>query len=216
MNKNHIMIFAGLLLGIHLLARPAQAQTCTTQYGGQTTCTPADLVINKEVLHPTTGLFVENLGVSKGETFGPDTSVLFRLTIQNQSGETFHPVTVRDIFPPHITFESGPGTYDSGSRTLTFTLENLTAGETRRIEILGKVAGKDALATLPTVFCEVNTGKATAPARPDGDEDTAQVCIGKAELKVTELPVAGFNDLALLVPFVGIGVVGIAILKKGR
>lgn len=187
-----------------------KAQSCTTQYGGTTTCQPADLIINKEVKNPLAGVFVENLTATDA-TFSPGAEVLFRLTIKNTSGETFNPVTVKDVFPDFLSFKAGPGTYDSASRTLTFTLENLAAGESRSVEILAKVENKTASQSL---FCVTNYSAVSAPARPSGDDDSAQLCIQTQVLGVTTLPVAGFNDLWLLVPFATLGLGGLALLKK--
>lgn len=202
-------IISHLAFGIGRVA----AQSCTTQYGGATTCTPTDLTINKEVKNPITSLFVENLSTTDA-TFSPDSEILYRLTIKNGSGETFNPATVRDVFPDFVTFVAGPGSYDKASRTLTFTLENLIAGETRRIELLAKVYAKTAFPAGKSFFCVVNSASVTAPARPNGDSDTAQACIQTEVLGAKTLPVAGFNDLMILLPFAGMGLGGLALLKK--
>jgi uncharacterized repeat protein (TIGR01451 family) len=136
--------------------------------------------------------------------------VLFRLTVKNASGETFDPVTVRDTFPSEMTFISGPGTYDVGSNTLTFTLEKVVAGESRTVEILAKVksnvsSGKS---------CFVNSAHVSASARPAGADDTAQLCIQTDVLGATTLPVAGFNDLIAILPFAALGFGGITLLRR--
>ncbi len=212
MNSKHIAVFlSSLVIGIWTLVitPKALAQTCTTQYGGTTTCVPSDLTINKQVKHPTSGVFVENLGVSD-TPFGVSSDVLFRLTIRNGSGETFHPVTVKDVLPEHLTFVAGPGTFDSKTRTLTFTLTNLIAGETRTQEILTKV-----LTALPqdkSMICEQNAVEVSALNRKDND--TSQVCMASKVLGTTTLPVAGFDDLLLILPFVGTALGGLVMLKK--
>lgn len=212
MNTKHItVLLSSLVIGIWILGftPKALAQTCTTQYGGTTTCVASDLTINKQVKHPTSGVFVENLGVSD-TPFGPGSDVLFRLTIRNGSGETFNPVTVKDVLPEHLTFVSGPGTYDSSTRTLTFTLTNLIAGETRTQEIMAKV-----VSTLPqdkSMICEQNYAEVSALNRKDND--TSQVCMASKVLGSTTLPVAGFDDLLLILPFVGTAIGGLAMLRK--
>lgn len=212
MNTKHIAIsLTSLIIGIWTLgfAPKALAQSCTTQYGGTTTCVASDLTINKQVKHPTSGVFVENLGVSD-TPFGVGSDVLFRLTIRNGSGETFNPVTVKDVLPEHLTFVGGPGTYDSATRTLTFTLTNLIAGETRTQEIMAKV-----VSTLPqdkSMICEQNYGEVSALNRKDND--TSQVCMASKVLGSSTLPVAGFDDLLLILPFVGTALGGLAMLKK--
>lgn len=182
---------------------PVSAQT----YGEAPT--PTDLTINKEVRNPITGLFVDNLSVTDA-VYSLGSEVLFRLTIKNASGETFNPVTVKDVFPDQLTFVSGPGTYDSKNRALTFTLENLAAGESRTVEVLAKFATSG----ISSGTCVTNTAYVSAPARPAGDSDTAQLCVQTEVLGATTLPVAGFSDILLALPFAALGFGGIAFLRK--
>ena len=84
------------------------------------------------------------------------------------------------------------------------------AGETRTQEIMAKV-----VATLPqdkSMICEQNYGEVSALNRKDND--TAQVCMASKVLGSTTLPVAGFDDLLLVLPFVGTALGGLALLKK--
>jgi uncharacterized repeat protein (TIGR01451 family) len=209
-------IVLSLLAGLAFTAAAATAglspvfasDYCTTQYGGTETCRPSDLLINKQVQNPINGNFVENLG-SGDSTFSPGSEVLFQLTIKNVSGQTFDPVVVKDVLPSYLTFVSGPGTYDAPSRTLTFTLNNLIAGETRNIQIMAKV-----LPTTVSFVCVNNYAEARADIVGRFDSDTAQFCIQTNVLGTTTLPVAGYNDLLLLLPFAGVGLTGIALLKK--
>lgn len=190
---------------------PVYADMCTEQYGGTTTCQPSDLTINKQVYNPKGKVYVENL-TTTDPTFGPGSEVTYRLIVKNGSGETFNPVTVRDTLPNYLTFVSGPGTYDSKTRTLEFKLENVIAGESRTVEILAKVADANAFPTGKSLFCVVNVAEARALNR--FDSDSAQVCLQNGEVVKTTLPVAGFNDLMVLLPFAGIGLGGLALLKK--
>ncbi len=209
-SKHFILaVAAGLacVAGLAGVAAPVRAETCTTQYGGTTTCVPADLTINKEVRNPATNIFVENLGVSD-TLFVKDNEVLYKLTVKNTGSETLNPITVHDIFPPYLTFMSGPGTYDSDTRTLTFELDNVVAGESRSVEILAKVVE---LPSDKDVVCVVNHADAAAGGRYD--EDTAQICLGANVLGAT-LPVAGFNDLTVIVPFLAVGLGGLVLLKR--
>lgn len=189
----------------------AMAQTCTTQYGGTTTCAPTDLTVNKQVKNPVTNFFVENLSTTD-PAFSPGNEVLFKLTIKNASGETFNPVTVKDTFPSYLTFVAGPGTYDKPSNTLTFQLKNVIAGETRAIELLAKVSDKSAFPAGKSFFCVTNLANVSALNRKDSD--TAQLCIQTQIMGATTLPVAGFDDLLLLLPFAGVGLGGLALLRK--
>lgn len=214
MNKQNIFLslvtFAAGIIGIASVAAPVYADMCTTQYGGSTTCQSSDLTINKQVENPVTNVFVENL-TTTDPTFGPGASIHYRLIIKNNSGETFNPVTVKDIFPPYVTFVSGPGTYDSGNNTLTFTLNNLIAGESRTVELVGKVVDANHFAS-KSLFCVTNVANVTANNR--NDSDSAQACLQNGTVTLNNLPVAGVDDLSLLLPFMGVGLGGFALLKK--
>ena len=219
-------ILTGLacVAGLASVAARVNAQSCTTQYGGTTTCVPTDLTINKQVAQPVTDskggvtastTFVENLGVN--QAFTPGADVLFRLTVKNASADTLNPVTVKDVLPAYLAFVSGQGSYDAGSRTLTITLDNMGAGESRTVEILTKVvdatqfpANPDSIGANQNVFCTTNYAEARALDR--FDDDTAQLCFQPAQ----NLPVAGYNDLLLLLPFAGVGLSGLVLLKTKR
>ena len=208
MNTKGIVL--SVLASLVLFARPVYADMCTTQYGGETTCKPSDLTINKEVRNPSSLNFVENLSASD-PTFAPGADVLYRLIIKNTSGETFNPVYVKDVLPSFLTFVSGPGSYDSGSRTLTFELKEVYAGETRTVDIMARVNNVSSFDGKSFV-CVTNYAEAKALNR--FDSDTAQICVQNQVLGVTTLPVAGFNDYFLLLPFAGVGLTGFAMLKK--
>lgn len=193
---------------VYLLPSRASAQSCTNQYGASVACQPVDLTVNKQVKHPTSGVFVENI-VSTDTPYSPGSEVLYRLVIRNASGETHNPVTVTDQLPAELAFVAGPGTYSTPAAAggkLTFTLENIIAGQTRTQEVLVKVEAKT-----PTKCDIVNTAKVSSPARPNGDDDTVSICVSSV---APLLPVAGFNDLLFILPFVGTAIGGIALLKK--
>ncbi len=195
-----------VLASLFVFAGTVSAQNCT--YGNA--CQPVDLTVNKMVKHPVNNVFVENI-VANGPTYSPGSEVLFRIIVTNSSGETFNPVTVRDVLPEHLTFVSGPGTYNSTTRELVLTLNNLVAGETRTVEILTKVVN---VASNAVLFCEHNYVHVSAPARPNGDDDTAQVCVQTTVMGAPTLPVAGYNDLLVALPFAAAGMASIALLKK--
>jgi uncharacterized repeat protein (TIGR01451 family) len=176
---------------------------------------PKNLTVNKMVQDPRVKTFVENLGPADVESaYKPGQEVLYRLVIKNDSGETFNPVTVEDTFPTYLTFVSGPGTYDKGANRLFIKVENLIAGQSKTIDILAKVADVKDLPKDKAMFCNVkNHVHVYAPARPDGDQDDAAICIKTGPVP-TKLPVAGFNDLMLLLPFAGVGLTGIGLLRK--
>ncbi len=204
-----------VLASIVLLSSAFFAGTVHADSYGNGHEVPANLTINKEVKNPITNGFVENLG-STDPTFSPGSTVTFKLTVKNASGETFSPVEVVDQFPDYLTFieSTTPGTYDVGKRRLVMNLENLIAGESRTIEVTAKVAERSAFASDRDFFCVSNYTKATAPARPNGDDDTAELCITTRVKGAENLPVAGFNDFATILPFLSLGGIGFILLKK--
>ena len=201
-------------LALAASAQAVNAQSCTTQYGnGQygVTCVPIDVTINKQVKNPISLIFVENLGPSD-DKFSPGAEVHFKLIAHNASSQDWSKVTVRDTLPQYLTFEAGPGTYDKNSKVLTVELENLKVGESREFEFLARVDDSGAFSTDKTLFCVTNHAEVNVDGR--SDEDTAELCIQTQVLGVTTLPVAGFDSLALLIPFAGLGLTGLALIKK--
>jgi len=206
------LAFMSLLLTA--TAQAVNADSCTTQYGnGQygTTCVPTDVTINKQVKNPISLVFVENLGPTD-EKFSPGAEVHFKLIVHNASSQDWSNVTVRDTLPQYLSYVAGPGSYDTNSKVLTTDLENVKVNESREIEILAKVDGAGSFAKDKSLFCVVNHAEVKTDSRTD--EDTAQLCIQTQVLGVTTLPVAGFDSFALLIPFTGIGLTGLALLKK--
>jgi uncharacterized repeat protein (TIGR01451 family) len=183
-------------------------------YGGGST--PTDLLINKLVKNPISNVFVENLG-STDPTFSPGSNATFRLVIKNGSGETMNPVTVVDQLPSYLTFVSAtvPVTYDKGLNKVIITLNDIIAGDTRTIDLVVAVAPKASFPKGQSHFCVTNYSKVTAPARPNGDDDTAELCMTTAVGKEI-LPVAGVNDMVALIPFLSLGGIGAVLLKKKK
>lgn len=195
-------------------AKTVLADGCQNQYGGYTNCPPNDLVINKEVWQPISKSWVDNMGTAD-PVFTPGNEVRYKLTIKNNSGQTFNPVEVKDILPPYVSYVSGgpSGTsYDPATKTVIFKLENMIAGETRQFEIVAKVSDAKDFPAGRTTFCVVNTGQTKALDR--FDEDTAQMCIRTDILGTTTLPKAGFQDILMFAPFATVGFAGLALLKK--
>jgi len=211
MSKFFITLVSIVLLSSSLFATNVAADCAY----GQSCPPPVNLTINKMVENPITNVYVENLG-SSDATFSPGSNVTFHLIITNSSGETFNPVEVVDQFPNYLTYVSSSvqGTYDAGNHRLVMTLNNLIAGETRTLEVVAKVADKAQLPTDKNPLCTDNYSKVTAPARPDGDDDRAGFCISTSVGGAQNLPVAGFNDLATVIPFLSLGGIGLVLLRK--
>jgi len=186
-------VLAGAVL---LSSKPAlSAIRCETQYGGEEVCVKiGELYINKEVKNPDTGLFVDNLFLSDPDPkFTPGQEVTFRLTIKNTGHEKFDKVYVKDVLPEFVEFVSGPGSYNSASREITFDIENLEPDQTEEKEIVAKVVTADKLPA--NKYCVVNY--AEVKNDQESDKDTAQICIEKEVLGVTTIPVTGPDNLLL-------------------
>lgn len=208
--KTQIAILSLLLSSLLIAPWRIMANDCTSQYGGATTCTSTSLIINKQVQNPSTSVFVENLG-SSDAAFSVGQNVLFKIIITNNGTQALGTVTIKDVFPNELTFVGGPGTYDAGSNTLTFIESNVTAGETRTEQVLAKVSDK--VNKSRSMTCIVNTSIVSAE-NVSSTQDTAQFCIQTNVLGATTLPVAGFNQYALLIPFSILGLVGMALVLK--
>lgn len=183
---------------------------CTNQYGSSVPCQPDNLVINKQVQDPINGTFVENITSAR---FVNGNSVIFRLTVENTSGESFKEVIVEDKLPENLDYvDSDPtGSYDKTTKTVLVKLGTVPAGEKRTIFIWTKVAG-----TFPqeNTFCRDNWSKVSSPARPNGTTDTARVCITNKVLGSTSLPTAGVNDIFMMIPLLGMAGTGIVLMRK--
>ncbi len=196
---------------------------CVTQYGGSqygTQCNPNDLVINKEVQKIGANdngnpVYVENLS-TVDQQITADAYMTFRLTIKNNSNQTFSTVEVKDMFPPYMKYVSGgpSGTvYDAETRTMTTKLYDLKAGESRSLILSAQVVEEKNFPAGKSVFCVVNTAQVKSDNR--FDEDTAQVCIKTPDVKgVTTLPKAGLNDLLMFIPFALLGIAGVGLATK--
>lgn len=203
-----------------------RAEDCVTQYGGSqygTSCNPNDLVINKEVQKigehdgNNNPIYVENLSMEDNK-LQAGAYMTFRLTVKNNSNQEFDQVQVRDIFPPYMSYVSGgpSGTvYDAQSRTMTAYLDDLKAGESRVLIITAKAEEAASFPADKANFCVVNTAQVKKDDR--FDEDTAQICLKAPDVKgVTTLPKAGFNDIAMVLPFALLGITGIGLVASKR
>ena len=151
---------------------------CEPIYGGGEVCVSrGQILINKTVKNPVTNVFVDNLSLSNDPKYTANQTVEFQLTLTNTGKETLGEVTVTDTFPSFLNFESGPGTFDSNSKTLTFKIGDLKAGESRVYIVRGTVVGTNDLPSDQAVTCVVNQVKAVNPENES--TDVSQLCIEK-------------------------------------
>ena len=156
---------------------------CQPIYGGGETCPPATtLSVNKQVKDPDTGDYVDSLGLTDPR-YTPGDVVPFQITVKNTSNSDITNITVKDVFPQFVDFLSGSGTFDSGSHTLSFTIDKLSAGDIKVFFISGKVVDKASLPADEGVSCVVN--QAIATANNVQAQDNSQFCIQKEVITAT-------------------------------
>ena len=174
-------ILISLMTGIMSLslASSASASTsCQPIYGGGETCVQVgNISINKTVKNPTTGSFVDNLSVNDPK-YSPASTVNFQITVTNTGNGNISSTTVKDTFPNYVTFVSGPGSFDSNSKVLTFTVENLAAGASQIFNVSAKIVDQNSLPADQGVTCVVNQVNATSNDNQQSS-DNSQFCIEK-------------------------------------
>lgn len=164
-----------------VVAKPAQASvTCQPIYGGGQSCVSSpNILVNKTVRNPQTGQFVDNLGINDPK-FGINQDVTFQITVSNTGNSTIDRTMVKDVFPSFVTFSSGAGNFDVSNRTLSFEVDNLSAGEQRTFTIVGKTQDSGT-----GVTCVVNQAIAQIMSTNETSQDNAQLCIEKGAVTTT-------------------------------
>ncbi len=185
---------------------------CVPVYGGGVQCPRVgQVLLDKTVRNPSTGIFVDNLGLSDPK-YRPQWTATFRVTVKNSGDQTLNKVTVVDKLPQFVDFMSGPGSYDSKNRTLTWEVNNLAGGASQVFEIKARVVHVAVLPSDKSVVCPVNVVDAKSNGQTDRDE--SQFCIQK-ELVVPQVPTAGPEHWLLsLAGLSTIGVIGIFLKRK--
>lgn len=162
---------------------------CTPIYGGGQTCPPpGDISIDKTVQNPENGVFVNNLTVNDPK-YSPNQSVSFKVIVTNTTSTKISKVTINDVFPSYLTFESGLGSYDSGKNTLTFSFDNLNSGQSRTFDLKAKVTDSANIPFTNGVVCVVNQVIGTTSDNKTA-QDNSQLCIQKQTVTKGGLPVA--------------------------
>lgn len=206
--------FLFALAVVPVFADYGETPTCTNQYGNTVECPPNRIVVNKKVRQANDGsVFVENI-TSTDPAYSPNAEIEYDVAVTNTSNVNFPIVTVIDILPSQVTFVSGPGTYEAAANKLTYEISNLNAGQTVHNRIL--VKAKDSSVFPNDITCEIiNKVTATGPGG-QSDEDTASLCVQTNVLGATTLPVAGFEEYTMILPFIAMAVIGFGILAKEK
>lgn len=211
-------LFLGLTLALLLLSSSVNGANadCSTVYGGGTVCNYA-FKIEKFVQTPGKGggNFVENLN-SDGPKYSPNQNVSFHLTVTNTGSNTIPTITIVDTFPQFTSFVSGPGSFDTNNKTLTFSISNLGAGQSSTYTVVGKVGDTKVLPN-NSVVCLLNQVVGT-DNNGVSNSDSSQFCVQKKVApvlpapKVVKTPPTGpeMLPLAMLLP----GALGGFMLRK--
>lgn len=210
---------------------------CQPIYGGGQTCiTSTNIAINKTVQCPSlqkdtrclqNGQFVNNLSINDPR-FVANQDVTFQIVVTNTGSTNLDKVVVKDIFPQFINFVSGPGNFDQNSKTLTFELNNLAAGESRPSTIVGRVSTDKELVIGNGVSCVVNQATAQIVSNGQMSQDNSQLCIQKGAAPTTKgglpvLPAPTMTttpptgpEMAVLPLLSGSGILGYFLRRKSK
>jgi uncharacterized repeat protein (TIGR01451 family) len=171
------------------------SSVCVPVYGGGVQCPQTgQVLINKTVQNPSSGIFVDNLGLNDPK-YRPEWIVTFQVTVQNSGDQSLDTISVTDKLPQFVDFASGPGSFDSNTKTLTFTVNNLAGGTSQTFEIKGRIVHPLLLPDGKSIICPVNVIDATTGSQTDHDE--SQFCIEK-QMVVPAVPKAGPESWILL------------------
>lgn len=207
------VVVLAISLGYVLVNGSLANAQCVPVYGGGVSCPSVNIAINKQVAHPQTGSFVDNVGVNDPK-FSVEQTVTFHLVVTNVGNSAIAQVVVHDVFPQFVNFVSGPGSFDTNSKTLTFEVTSLQVGESRTFIVQGKVVPENQLPSDLGTACVTNQSSATSNTGQVAS-DNAQFCIQRRVLggqpgqpstavvvfppsQVTQIPATGVNLLQLL------------------
>jgi uncharacterized repeat protein (TIGR01451 family) len=221
MNKKIIALSLIAAAALSLGTTTVVADDCTTDYGGTTTCKPTDLFINKQVQDPMTGQYVENVSTAK---FNQGDTVVFKMIVTNSSNQLMNDTRVTDTVPENLVITDAQANYtnpkrdgqtlfeiSSDKKSVTFFLGEMAVGQTKEMFLWTKVVGPY---PAESQFCRDNWANVTSSERPNGDKNFARVCVANKAGEATTLPVAGAEDLLMMLPFIGTGLAGFALLTK--
>lgn len=216
-----VLLIALIIFVSSQLGNKAFAQTsCQPIYGGGESCvSTGDITVDGKVLNPSTNKLVDNLSVNDAR-YKPGFIVTFQVAITNNRKTVIEKANIQDIFPQFVSFSSGPGSFDTNTKTLTFDVDNLMPSETKTFNILGRIAYADQLSFSQKVICLANQVIAIVPD-PAAGQDNNQFCIEKTKegfpvfspALITTTPATGTESLALFA-LIPTGIAGWFLRKK--
>lgn len=185
-----VLVFIFILISSLVTANQAKASGgCVPVYGGGVECPRAgQALIDKKVLNPATNQFVDNLTPADPK-YRPEQIVTFRLIVKNSRDQTLDTITVSDNIPQFVEYVPNFGSYDPNTKTVSFTVNNLAAGETRQFDLKARVVHSALLPSEKNIICPVNVATAITEGQPP-DRNESQFCIEK-QMVVPQVPQAG-------------------------
>ena len=189
LNKKYSKIILNLIVFVAVLVLSTNTVLASGQYGqygGETES--GRVMVDKLVRHPKTGEYVDNLGLNDPK-FSAESSVFFKIVVENTGNSLLNEINVTDFLPEHLQYISG-GTYNTDTREVKFTFNDVAPGDRRNTILQAKVNSLSSLPAEKTILCPINKVVASSP-QDGSDEDTAQLCIAKKPMVGNVAPKAG-------------------------
>jgi uncharacterized repeat protein (TIGR01451 family) len=202
------LLIVGILSTLSVLPNKAFAD-CQALYGGGQTCTSYTFTVEKLVQVPGAGNFVDNLSINDPR-YSLSQIVNFEIVVTNTGNSTISSITLTDTFPQFIQFVSGPGSFNSNNKVLTFAVNNLGAGQSQTFNVSGKVYGSGVPQGITCVVNQVSG----VDNNGNTNNSSSQLCIQRTA-KITTTPPTGPEMLPLMALIPG-ALGGIFLRKKSK
>jgi len=187
------LLVASFLTSLFLFVSPF----ASAQYGQYGQPAPSEsILIDKQVGRPagttkgglTSYDYVDNLTPSDTR-FTPGAVVMFKIRVKNTSSIVLNNVMITDKIPQYVEAIEGPGTYDANARTISFNAGTFNSGEEKVYNFKMQWLTQDNLPADRGLICVSNYARAYT--NNASDDDTAQACVEKQVVNVTQTPKAG-------------------------
>lgn len=190
------------------LVTAAKADTCSDPYQP---C-PEDAQVDKTVKNPKTGLWEEDIEIYE-YPFMPTQTVEYKIMYRNNGNVDLHNVVIKDRLPQYLDWKSGPGSYDSNTKTLTYNVGDLPKDSGwKEITFEAKIVDEDALPR-DSYVCQDNLTWIEVDGEVK-DRDTAKMCVKLGEVLPAELPKAGAEKTVALIVLSGAMLSGGLLLRR--
>jgi|GEM_PF-575589 len=204
-------------------AHAAGTSNCQVIYGGGEVCEKDfKFSIDKLVQRPNKdGEFVDNINTNDTRFRAGDT-VTFRIKVTNTGKDDIATLNITDTLPENVTFKAGPG--NANGRTVTYTINDLKAGQTQEHDI--SVTVNTDLPADKGVMCLTNNVKGSDNHGNEAKDD-ASFCVEKEvvtskptpqvydKTPVKNIPNTGPEMLPLL-GLIPAGLLGAAMRRKNK